>query len=320
MKRKVIFIAIFCVIAIVCMIFSPSRFVSAASNGTLVFATAVFPSLFPFIFFTKLLFSIEADKVLAKIFASPMRKIFGVRGEASFVFVSSLFSGYPVGSKSAYDLSEKVPLTKNEACRIASFCSNSGPMFIFGTIGAILLKSQTAGIIIFVSHIIGSFLNGILFSHFKINNGETISKNTNSFKQDSSLQNIMFSSISSALAIGGYITIFFIVCEIFSFLSVDTFLTNIFSSFVNPQVLKSLLYGFLEVTRGCFELSTSSLTLASKTIFSTFLVSFGGISIALQSLSYLTKLNVPAWFYLFSKLSHALLSTLISILLCFLFL
>ena len=49
-----------------------------------------------------------------------------------------------------------------------SFCSTSGPMFIIGAVGAGMFNSTFAGYIMFTSHVLGAFLNGIIYRNIKV--------------------------------------------------------------------------------------------------------------------------------------------------------
>lgn len=314
MNKKTIFLAICAGFVIICMVLSPMRFALAALSGMTVAMTAVVPALFPFIFFTKLLLSAGADKALAGSLKKPMQRLFGVQGEASFVFVISLLSGYPVGAKSIYDLSETTQLSKTQAHRMTAFCSNSGPMFLVGTVGGMFLKSTIAGVIVLVAHLFGSVCNGLIFRRFTPPNGHQLVQGQQQKAPDHSLQGIMFSSVAASLNICGFIALFFVLCELLLFLQIDKAVLMPLAQFLrlDANIIKAMVFGAIEVTRGCFEVANSNLTMQTKTVLCTLLASFGGMSIAFQSLSYLLKVKVSALFYFLSKLVHALLAALIA--------
>ena len=72
-----------------------------------------------------------------------------------------------------------------------------------------------------------------------------------------------------------------------------------------------LFNGLLEITNGISYVSNSSLSVYLKCILITFFISFGGISIQIQTLSLLDKKKIKFLPYLITRIIHGLLSTLI---------
>ena len=78
------------------------------------------------------------------------------------------FNVLPSGAKMVADLYLQGKITKNDAFKMTSFCSTSGPMFIVGAVGAGMFKSAKIGYILFLSHAIGAILNGLIYRNLKI--------------------------------------------------------------------------------------------------------------------------------------------------------
>ena len=78
-----------------------------------------------------------------------------------------------------------------------------------------------------------------------------------------------------------------------------------------PELLRGFLLGLLEMTRGCLELGRTASPLAP--VMAAFLISFGGVSINMQALSFLKKCNIKARTFFFRKTVHAFLSALLAI-------
>ena len=102
-----IFCSIFTLIIILFLIINPNKYINSAFNGILIWAKAVLPSLFPFFFLTKLLTELGGIKILANSLQKFMQKCFHVNGIGSYVFLTSIMSGYPVGAKITSELYEK---------------------------------------------------------------------------------------------------------------------------------------------------------------------------------------------------------------------
>ena len=113
---------------------------------------------------------------------------------------------------------------------MVSFTSNSGPMFILGTVGIGMLISKTAGLILLTSHIISAILNGIIFRGKKENIPYTNKMVNIEDKQKNNILNeCMLNSISSILIVGGYIVICFVLTKVLINLKVISFLSFIVS-------------------------------------------------------------------------------------------
>lgn len=287
---------------LVCMVAAPAKFINCALGGISAWAFNVLPSVLPFMFFTRILSSLDFMPKLVKPLSPISNKLFKTPPLSMYVFIMAVLSGYPVGAKMVADLYMQGKISKQDAFRMTSFCSTSGPMFIIGAVGIGMFASAKIGYILFVSHVLGAILNGILFRKIKVSTEENQSKND--FKNNKSdLGEIVSSSTLAILCVGCIITIFFIVIECF---------TPVFSIF--PKTTSAFLQGLIEITKGCFELSALPLKFLSV-VLTSFVVSFGGISTILQSLTMLSNLKMPVKFFVAQKLCHGVFACLISALL-----
>lgn len=196
---------------------------------------------------------------------------------------------------------------------MTSFCSTSGPMFIIGAVGIGMFKNQTIGYILFISHVLGAILNGILFGRLKLRQNNSLQdepplpQNQNSAQKKSDISEIVLNSTLAILSVGCIITIFFIVIECFSPLLS-----------LLPDTLRFFVEGVIEITKGCIDISSlQNLNLA--TILCSFVISFGGISTVLQSLTMLSSIKMPARFFILQKFCHAIFSTLVTVVLLLIF-
>ncbi len=289
------------------MVLFPQIYINATLNGITAWAINVLPSLLPFVFFTKIITNLNQNKKKKLLFEKPTRYLFNTPAISLYTFFTSIISGYPVGAKMTADLYEGGKISKSEAFRMSSFCSTSGPMFIIGAVGVGMLKNVAYGYIIFFSHIIGAFINGIIYRNLKLKNDK---KNTENEKITSKINfsNIVLDSALSLISVGVIIAIFFVVIT-----SLSPIL-NLFSSGV-----ASFLAGLIEITKGCNDISFS-LSGITCILSCTFVISFGGFSTAIQSLTMLNKLEMPLWLFLLQKLTHAICSTLIALIIFFIFL
>ena len=121
------------------------------------------------------------------------------------------------------------------------------------------------------------------------------------------ISEIVLSSTLAILSVGCIITIFFIIIEC---------LSPFFNLF--PENISAFLEGAIEITKGCLSLSELA-NVKLAVVLASFVISFGGISTLLQSLTMLQQVKMPVKLFALQKLSHALLSALISTILVLIF-
>jgi len=313
-KSKIILGVLFlCIIIIVAI--NPAKYSNVAFKGIEIWAKILVPSLLPFFIITKLFYSTGITNGLTNIFSKTMNKLYKCPKESSYIFFMSILSGYPVGSKLIADSYNNGQLSKNDAIKTASFCSNSGPMFILGSVAIGMFANNIMGIVMLVSHIMGALLNGLLYRKLKYSEDKN-SQSSELTTSEIDLTKSVNSSISSILLIGGVICFTFVILEIITtsnlFINLISLLTF---NLINKNLLIAIFSGLGEITKGCLLLSSTALKTKTATLFCTFIISFGGISTFLQAMSFLKSI-VPAKMFFLQKLTHAICSLVV----CFLIL
>ena len=314
------FISILLVIMCIILMFNPTIYAKSCLNAISVWAFKVLPVMFPFFVFTRLIVNLSQskenfmDRLFKKIYNTPV-------GSFSTFFLSVL-SGYPMGAKLICTKYENKQISQNEAKKMLSFCSISGPMFIIGTVGVGMLFSFKSGVIILIANILASLVNGLIYrgkrEDFEVKNIYQSQIKSNL------LADCVYDSLISILMVGCYIALSFIIIDILKNLGVINILSNaICNIFKIPHlknVVESVIYGFFEITRGALNLSACPISLSAKTIISSGLIGFGGISIMLQSLGFLNKLDISPKSMFLQKTTQAILCLIITATLCLFFL
>jgi len=283
----------------IAIIISPGKFISAGLNGFSAWTFNVLPSVLPFMIISSLLLSTGYIKKICKPFARPFKKLFNTGSYSAYTFFVSIISGYPVGSKIIAELYEEKKISKSDAVRMSSFCSNSGPMFIVGAVGVSMLLSATAGYVILLSHILGAVFNGFLYRNYKIKEEPRILIQVP--QKSHSFADIIENSCKSILLVGTIISFFFIIIE---FLSIPL-------AFLSPQV-QSVIFGIVEITKGCSMIS-ANFSIKTATVLSSIIITFGGLSTIIQSTSLLKRVNMPIRLFALQKFSQAIFSGVISL-------
>lgn len=298
----------------------PEIYAKACLNAISLWGIKVLPIMFPFLIISRLILNLsntESESKMNKFW----NKLYHTPKGSFNTFCLAAFSGYPVGAKVIAAMCENKQVNVINAKKMLSYCSVSGPMFILGTVGTIMLKNYKAGLIILISNIIASLLNGLIYrgkNELYLSN-ETKLKTPNNILQDS-----VYDSLISILMIASYMVLSFLIIELLNHLKILNILTCIICKLLNLNTYHNAVQGFLsgiiEITRGILDISNTTLNLKSKTILASTLVGFGGISIILQSLNFLSKLKIPCKYIIKQKITQAILCFIITFCLCFIFL
>ncbi len=293
------------------MVFFPEMALESANKGINLWAEAVLPSLLPFFICANFMISLGIPSLIGRFFESLFQKIFGVPGSSAFVFIISISSGYPMGPKLIGEMGRRGEITDQDAKKMLTFCSTSGPLFMLGAVGVGMFHSPLCGMLITLSHYIGALLNGILYNLLFTKEKRAAFKRKNkriiSLREESVIELLTNSILSSLKTLG------IICCYIIIFIMVTDFieLTGILDFSTDYQ--KGLLKGLLEITIGSYEISISNdIGLRMKCVLATFIISFGGISTLAQSMSVLQGLKISVWDYLKAKLSHGVIAGLVA--------
>ncbi len=295
------------------MIINPAIYAKSCLNAISVWGMKVLPLMFPFFVLTRLISTLHTpkdnfmDKFFNKFYNSPC-------GSFATFFLSSL-CGYPMGAKLISQKVENNQITSSQAKGMLAFCSVSGPMFIIGTVGVSMFYSFKAGVIILISNIIASLINGLFYKDKTLNNNKQIFINV----KTQTLSDCVYDSLVSILMIGAYIVLSFILIDMLDNLKIISTLSKaiccVFNANQYHNVVSSSIKGFLEITRGAYDLSLCVASLKIKTIIASGLIGFGGISILLQSLNFLKNINISVKTILKQKTTQGILCVLITTLL-----
>ena len=308
------------IIFIVAMIvIKPNLCINSVYNGLLVWAKCVLPSLFPFMFLTKILTDLNFVSKLTNKFSKLTSTLFCAPKISAYIFLMSVISGYPVGAKMICEFYEAGIISNKQANKLTTFCSTSGPLFIIGSVGTALFLNAKLGYIMFLSHVLASMLNGVLYRKMYVDKTEKEFEISNKTSLNDILPNSISSSIMSILIVGGYIAIFFLIIDLFNELNLFFPLNFLLSKIgFNIETAKAISSGLVEMSKGCVMLSKLSLPTQMLGTIASFLIGFGGISTFFQATTFLSKCKVNCGFYLLQKLTYATISAFLTFLLCFL--
>ena len=298
------------------IISNPELFSKSTINGLKLFFYSVLPGLFPFMFLTKLLTELGTIFKITKKLSPLSHKLFGTPGVSFYCFFMSILSGYPIGAKIIGDLFSKELISESDAKRMSIFCTTSGPIFIIGAVGVGMLHSFRVGLLIYISHILSSLICGIIYnliSKTKTQHSPTQTHNPQTQHNSNIIPYCLSETVNSLFLVGGYITIFYLASEVLEKLKILEYVSHILfpllSNFgIKLSTIKGFLFGIIEVTRGAKELSILSNPSISAICG---LISFSGISIIMQSMTFLKIAKIKAHNFIFSKCVLGIVSIII---------
>lgn len=318
----------------VSIILFPKEAVEAAKNGVDTWFNIVFPALLPFFIGAELLVGLGVVTFIGILLEPLIRPLFNVPGEGSFVFAMSITSGYPVGVKLTTKLREQGIVNKDEAQRLLSFCSTSGPLFMIGAVAIGMFHNPQLGTVISISHYLGAIVTGLLFRFYKMKNkckSERIQSHNyfsrafqemfNTYRNHNKSFGLLIgeavkNAMETMLAVGGFIILFSVIIRILQLTNIiqwfSYFLSPLFSFLGLESTLHAaLISGIFEITIGCKIASDiGNVSFLQQAIFATMVISWSGISIHAQSISILGKSDLHAGIYIGTKFLHAVLSAI----------
>ena len=326
---KFFFPALIVLFLILGIIIFPNDSLSAAKEGLNIWTSVLIPSLLPFIIGANLIVDLKIVDIVGFIINPITKLIFNVSGKGALVFVISTVSGYPVGSKLASELRINSEISKNEAQRLVSFCSTSGPLFIIGSVGTGMFQNSFLGYLMILCHYLGSLSVGLLFRNY---GKESLPKSNVSLKTN--IKNVItyrnsenkgffilfgdavHNGINTLLMIGGFVIVFSVIFKVLSLFNIVTFISNILYIplsllGVTKELCHSFISGLFEMTIGCNNIaSVSNASEIIKVSLCSFLIGFSGLSILAQCCNFLAKTDINTNIYIFSKFLHGIIASI----------
>ena len=329
--KKLIIPSFVCLFLLFLLFFS-KQIISSSKSGLILWADSIVPTLLPFFIATELLSHTFVVPFIGRILNNIMRPLFNVPGEGAFALVMGLISGFPIGAKIVSDFYKKGIFNNIEAERLLAFTSNSGPLFIIGTVGTSFFGDTRTGLLLLITHILSSITVGAIFKYWKknynINYSKRIQTNNTLFKSDLCFSNLgetlglaIINSINTLLLVGGFVVLFSVIISMLW----NCGLISLLSQFIKP-VLKifgfdlsfadGIITGLIELTNGVKQISLVQIKPISQNIIVTsFLLGFSGFSVLFQIYSIVSKVGLSLKTYIIGKVLQAFLAALYTYLL-----
>ena len=292
--KKITSAAAFLLLVLFAAVFlsSPARFGQSVLNGLMLWLTAIVPTALPLLVVLSLMVRSPAFLSLTRRLSPFAEKLFRIPGAGAGAMLLSLLSGYPAGARTVAELASEGRLQKGDVFCTACLASTSGPAFCLGAAAA-MFGSPAAGMVLFGSHLLAVWSAGFLLPRLTRHKAEPAPPPLPKAREPFSA--LLISAVQAVLSVGALIALFFCLKEmLFSIL---------------PPLSgygEGILSGLLEVTAGVSALANLktplSLALAAAE------VSFGGLCVNAQQLSFLAGTGVKMLPFLLVKCAHGLLA------------
>ena len=287
---------VFCLI----MVAFPEITATAAKEAVSLWLNSVVPMLFPFFVGANFLKQTGIVKRL-----SPR----------IYPFAMGALSGYPMGACMAGEYYRKGIIDRQQLQHILSYSMITGPAFLIGTVGYEFLGSHRLGMILAAGHYIGAYVNGMFFGKaYAAARQMPPGKRGEERKQSGAesgfgaLTDAILESFRSIGIILAYIILFMIAADLLQFSGA--------LRFAPTAEAAAVLKGMFEMTVGCSSLAACQCSQTVKTVLAAFIVTFGGLSVTGQSVSMLRNCGVKFGELFVMKLSHGILSAIITFSIC----
>ena len=226
-------------------------------------------------------------------FLRPVSSFLRIPQGTEGIFLAGILGGYPIGAQCVNQAFKSGHITRKNAERMLLFCSNAGPSFLFGILGA-KFASGCASWALWMIHILSAILVARMIPvHMETKTSISESRPVT-----------LTQALKNAVIIMGYICGWIVLFRI-----VLTFLDRWFL-WLLPTELRVCVYGIMELANGC--LAVDSIPLPGlRFVIASGMLAFGGLCVAMQTASVTGQLGVKS--YMAGKILQTIISITLSI-------
>ncbi len=250
------------------------------TDGLLLCAKVLIPSLFPFMTLACWLSLTGAARILSFPLQFITTRLFRLPRELGTVVLLSFVGGYPVGAKCVSLLLEQKKIDKATAMRMMCFCVNAGPPFVVSAVGAGMLGDRNAGVALLAGQIFaGMAVGAVMARRAKV--PELSGGVTTPLRGAESFVSAVSASASAMLGMCAYAVLFSGLLPLFIKGELIPGLASYLG--LGDELLRVAAGGLFEVATG----SAAAAALGEESGFAlvSLCLSFGGLSVWFQIIS-----------------------------------
>lgn len=302
-----IFYTVFSISQICFLLLYPQEALAASKEGMQLWLNVLLPVLLPFLILTGILIHTNMAGKLLQPVEVIWNKVLGVSAAGAYAVIVGALCGYPVGAKITSDLYENHQISESEAKYLLTFTNHASPVFVRTYLCHICLKDQIPARTVFGIFALSDLTIMLLFRFVVYRNriqflsADKKKKTSVSSSSGAFLDVSIMNGFETITRLGGYILMFAILSACIS------------RWYIPHNVLGYLLTGILELTTGLYCLQPLILPDITKSILAVFLTASGGVCIAAQTRSLVTKeLSVRS--YIVAKLLNGVIAVILILL------
>lgn len=214
----------------------PQAAAQGFADGARLCVGSLLPALFPFMVVCELLVGIDLSKVLLR----PTARLLGLQSEdTAAALLASWLGGYAVCARLTAQLRSAGRISARDAALLMLLGCCSGPGFVVGYIGGLLLNSTALGALLYACQLAANLL-AVMFCLPLLPKADAPGTNNQpQEKQEISLPSAISSAASTCLNLCGCVIFFRVVAGV---LLADTNL---------PAVASACVSAICEITAGC---------------------------------------------------------------------
>lgn len=275
-------------VLLLCMF--PAEALTAASQSLCAWALTVVPALLPYLMATPALTSPEVSSLLARA-AGPFLRVLRLPEGCGGALLIGLLSGSPAGASALSACPRSDRDDASSFLRAALVASGASPAFLLSSVAAGMLNAPETGGLLLRSQALSALLTGLIFRSPPAENRRICPLPAGSAPSSRSAAS---HAVRTLLSIGCCMVCFSTAARLISRL--------LGPSFETPLLV------FLELAGGCRALSLLPAPLELRLPLISAAASVGGLSVFVQSMSFLSPMGISAFEYAAVKLVHAALA------------
>lgn len=124
--------AVLAVLCLLMLLSQPGLAYAGACRGLLLWAQVVLPTLLPFMICSGAIAALGGIPILTRPFKPILSGFLGLSQQGSFVFITGLLCGYPMGAKTDSDFLSQGRISRQEARYLLAISNHPSPMFVLG--------------------------------------------------------------------------------------------------------------------------------------------------------------------------------------------
>ena len=280
------------------------RVTESVKDGLFFAASIIIPTLFPFMILSELVLSTVTASYGEKQFPTLFTRVTHLPRACGVALLLGILSGFPIGAKLTAMLYEKGALDRNSATRLLILSNHTGPAFMFGAISG-LFHDARIPLFLLICELSVTLVYTAWLSAKPTKETATLSLASPVFPF--SFLDAVENAMLSGLKIIGLVVSFRIVIDLLAV-------------FIKSKLLLSFFSALFEIGNAVSRLSELYASHpVTALVLLAFAVSFGGISVHLQSLVFFRSVKISPLRYIFTKLVLGILSAALMSILLFVF-